>query len=84
MQTALDHSDFSSATWRKLASLLAERLQTLRELNDSHANDVAKTAALRGQIAEVKQTLALAEQASASEDEPHSQLLSSIGGNASY
>lgn len=84
MQNALDQSDFNSATWRKLASLLEARLQTLRELNDSHANDVAKTAALRGQIAEVKETLALANQASASEDEPHSHLSSLMGGDARY
>lgn len=58
--------DFKSSTWRRLAQVLDERIQYLRELNDTPSFDEKKTAGIRGGIAELKRILALAEEASAS------------------
>ncbi len=58
--------DFSSPCWKRLTKLLQDRLDELRELNDSQSFDPIKTAAIRGSIAEVKKILALADSASAS------------------
>lgn len=56
--------DFRSPTWRRFTQELQERLQVLRELNDSSANTEDKTALIRGQISEVKRLLSLAPVAS--------------------
>ena len=61
----LTPADTHSATWRRLTQILTARLQDLRESNDRLGLDPAKTEAIRGQIAEVKRTLALADEASA-------------------
>lgn len=58
--------DFRSATWRRLTQTLEERLQELRELNDSPSHSPEKTALIRGGISELKRILSLAEQASLS------------------
>jgi endonuclease IV len=58
--------DFRSATWKRLSQLLEQRLEELRQLNDSPTYDAIKTAQIRGQIGELKRILALAEEASAS------------------
>jgi hypothetical protein len=58
--------DFRTNTWKRLTQTLNDRLQELRELNDSPSFGPEKTAQLRGGIAELKKILALAEQASAS------------------
>jgi hypothetical protein len=62
----LERSDFRTDTWKRLVRGLSDRLQELRELNDIRHDEV-KTAALRGQISEVKKILALADDVSASE-----------------
>lgn len=58
--------DFRTPTWKRLTQTLTERLQELRELNDSPSFGPEKTAQIRGGIAELKRILALAEEASAS------------------
>jgi len=58
--------DFRSATWKRLTQTLNDRLQELRELNDSPSFGTEKTAHIRGGIAELKRILALADEASAS------------------
>lgn len=62
----LKFEDFRSATWKRLTQTLEERLQELRELNDSPSFDAVKTAGIRGGIAELKRILSLADQASLS------------------
>jgi len=55
----LELEDFQSRTWTRLRTVLQSRLDELREVNDGgHLNEI-KTAAIRGQIAEVKKMLAL-------------------------
>lgn len=56
--------------WSRLTKLLQERLQELREFNDSSANDQIKTALIRGQISEVKRLLALSEDSARADDFP--------------
>jgi hypothetical protein len=63
----LTHEDFRSGTWKRFSRLLQERLQELRELNDSQSFGTEKTSSIRGSIAEVKRILALADEASASQ-----------------
>lgn len=58
--------DFRSTTWKRLTQLLQERLEALRESNDYLSNGPEKTAAIRGQIAEVKRILSLEESLGAS------------------
>ena len=58
--------DFRSSTWKRLTQTLQERLQELRELNDSPSYSPEKTALIRGGISELKRILSLAEQASLS------------------
>ena len=58
--------DFRSSTWKRLTQTLEERLQELRELNDSPSFGAEKTAQIRGGISELKRILSLAEQASLS------------------
>lgn len=71
--------DFRSATWRRLTQTLTDRIQELRELNDSPSFGAEKTAAIRGGIAELKKILALAEQASASPAVDPEELAQSVG-----
>jgi hypothetical protein len=52
--------DFRSPEWRRFTKTLQDRLQGLREFNDSFANSPEKTALIRGQISEVKRLLSLA------------------------
>lgn len=49
--------DFKTPTWARLRALLHERLQQAREMNDS--GDMDSTLRRRGQIAEIKELLAL-------------------------
>lgn len=58
--------DFRSATWKRLAQILHERVQELRELNDNVSFGPEKTAAIRGGIAELNKILSLADEASLS------------------
>jgi hypothetical protein len=51
--------DFGSATWKALEMHLKTQLQGLRERNDQPKLDANQTAALRGQIATIKDLLAL-------------------------
>lgn len=62
----LKPEDFRSPTWRRLTQLLDDRVQELRELNDTQSFGLERTSAIRGGIAEIKKILALAEEASAS------------------
>lgn len=62
----LKPEDFRSNTWRRLTQTLNDRLQELRELNDSPSFSAEKTAQIRGGIAELKRILALADEVSAS------------------
>lgn len=50
--------DRSSSLWKRLMTHLEGRLETLRQQNDA-ASSEAETARLRGQIAAVKEMLAL-------------------------
>lgn len=60
-------SDFQSRTWDHFKEHLEARLQRLREENDS--GDADATAKRRGRIAEVKELLALGDEAQHGEDE---------------
>ena len=55
---ALTKADRMSPVWRTLHKYLSERLQILREMNDSERT-LEGTARLRGQIAELKAIIAL-------------------------
>ena len=55
---ALTQADRMSPVWRTLHKHLSERLQMLRETNDSE-HTLERTARLRGQIAELKSIIAL-------------------------
>ena len=57
--------DFTSPTWRTLEQLARDRLDTLREKNDSPSMDALRTADIRGRIAAWKDLLALANPAPA-------------------
>lgn len=57
--TILSREDCSTKVWRNVRKHLAARLLELRALNDNPTHDLTKTAAIRGQIAEVKNLLAL-------------------------
>lgn len=54
---ALTPEDIRSETWKRLAEHCRQRIQRLRELNDS--GDLETTTRRRGQIAELKSLLAL-------------------------
>ena len=58
--------DFRTDTWRRLTKHLEDRLQALRQSNDTPSSETA-TATIRGKIAMVKELLALSSD-SASED----------------
>ena len=62
--------DIRSPTWRRLTQELQERLQELRELNDSFGNSPEKTSLIRGQITEVKRLLSLAPASDRDDDHP--------------
>lgn len=51
--------DTRSSTWLFVEAHLKQRLNELRERNDQQKLDAYLTAALRGQIAEIKDLLAL-------------------------
>lgn len=55
--------DFRSDTWKRLTQTLENRLEELRQLNDSPAMGVEQTALIRGGIKELKRILSLAEEA---------------------
>ena len=57
-------ADFQTGTWDRFAELMRRRLAAHREENDQRLDDV-KTATLRGRIAELKELLALGDQAPA-------------------
>jgi len=71
----MNRHDFQTPTWKRLTQFLEERLQALRELNDSQSFGPEKTAAIRGSIAEVKRILALADGASAGQAVAPEELL---------
>lgn len=56
----LTTAEANSGLWQELAKYLTERLADKRREND-HDKDAIKTAYLRGQIATMKELLALAE-----------------------
>jgi hypothetical protein len=68
--------DFRSSTWKRLSQHVEERIDELRKLNDIPSHGVEQTALIRGGIRELKQILALAEQASASPAVDPEELLS--------
>lgn len=68
-------ADVHSRVWDNLLEDLTARLNELRVENDSFS-DLETTAKRRGRIAELKEWLALAEQARSSDDSRH--LLSSF------
>jgi hypothetical protein len=51
--------DVNSRTWKELAAYLSQRLASCREKNDNGKLDPLATAMLRGEIAAVKDLLAL-------------------------
>ena len=58
--------DFQTQCWKRLSKLVGERIDELRELNDT-MHPIEKTAGIRGGISELKKILALADSASASD-----------------
>jgi hypothetical protein len=56
----LNENDLQSQSWLKLKRFLEERLAKLRAMNDNDLGET-RTARLRGQIAEVRHLLSLAE-----------------------
>jgi hypothetical protein len=62
----LKREDFHTPTWKRLSKHVADRIDELRQLNDSMSLSVEKTAAIRGGISELLKILALADEASAS------------------
>ncbi len=62
--------DFQTGTWKRLTKHLEQRLQALRESNDSTMSE-SNTAVIRGKIAMVKELLALSPDDSANEDAGH-------------
>ena len=62
----MKYEDFQTPTWKRLTQNLEQRLEELRELNDSPSHSPEKTALIRGGISELKRILSLAEQASLS------------------
>jgi hypothetical protein len=59
MASELTRDDFQTRTWKRLTTLLQERLQELRELNDQASLSADKTALIRGQIKVIKELLDL-------------------------
>lgn len=58
--------DFRTPAWKRLSKLVEDRIDELRELNDSPSYGPEKTAQIRGGIAELKRILSLADEASLS------------------
>ena len=71
--------DFRSSTWKRLSQLVEERIDELRELNDSPSFGADKTALIRGGISELKRILALADNVSASPAVDPEELARSVG-----
>ena len=71
--------DFRTATWKRFSQLVEERIDELRELNDSPSFGPEKTASIRGGINELKRILALADNASASPAVDPDELAQSVG-----
>jgi hypothetical protein len=67
--------DFRAPGWRRLTTLLEERIEELRQLNDQPLS-IEKTSAIRGAIAEIKKILSLADAASLSPAVDPQELLS--------
>lgn len=65
MSLILNSVDTTSATWQKLRRHLVDRLQNLREENDSLKLSEAETAAKRGRIAEIVEMLSLEDMSAA-------------------
>jgi len=70
LKSRMKPEDFHSPTWRRLTQELEERLQYLRELNDSSGSSPEKTALTRGQISEVKRLIALSKESAIEADSP--------------
>ena len=66
----LTREDLRTTAWAHFIEDLQDRLQALREENDSFSDEMT-TAKRRGRIAEVKGLLDLAKQAQRSDDSPH-------------
>lgn len=62
--------DFTSPTWRAIQAMANQKLQELREQNDSPSLDATATANKRGRIAAWKELLALAEPKPTPEQQP--------------
>lgn len=62
--------DFTSPTWHALQAMATQKLQALREQNDSTALDATATAVKRGRIAVWKELLDLATPKPAPEQAP--------------
>lgn len=60
----MKREDFQTPTWKRLTQTLEERLEELRQLNDSPAMGLEQTALIRGGIKELKRILSLADDAS--------------------
>lgn len=58
-------TDWMSPTWQRLRAHIEQRIAILRMQNDDPTKDAAQTAALRGQIKELKSLLRLPESAPA-------------------
>jgi hypothetical protein len=72
----MKREDFRTPTWKRFSQFVEERIDELRELNDSMSFGPEKTAAIRGGIAELKKILALADEASASQAVDPDELVS--------
>jgi len=57
--------DFRTPAWKRLSQYVEDRIDELRELNDTPSLGIEKTAQIRGGISELKKILALADEASA-------------------
>jgi hypothetical protein len=75
----LKREDFHTQTWRRLSQHVEERIDELRQLNDSMSLSVEKTSAIRGGISELLKILALADEASASPAVSPSELAGADG-----
>lgn len=71
--------DFRTPAWRRLSQHVEQRIDELRELNDSMSYGPEQTAAIRGGIAELKKILSLADEASLSPAVDPEELAQSVG-----
>lgn len=63
----LEKHETQSPLWMKIEEHLKVRIETLRKMNDADL-DPAKTARIRGRIAEARRLLGLAEDAPVTDD----------------